>query len=211
MGCENIEASQVTACLRSASVESILAFQSTINDTNSWWPVINNAQLSYQPIDYVFNGDYNQVRAKIICEKKSAAVWYPKHLLMIFGVVQVPVLLGCNTNEGWIFAMGLTPPPVSLSEYEQFLNEVFGGFAPEVIAEYPLADYNDSGFDAINAIIGDSLFVCPAQFLAQALNTPENTLPSYMYLFNCTPSWKIPAAGAYHGAEVIIHFFHLYH
>lgn len=70
---------------------------------------------------------------------------------------------------------------------------------------YPLSDYDGSGYKAVEAIVGDYLFVCPAQFIVEA-TIEQNSLQqkTFMYLFNHTPSWSIPFVGPYHGAEVSI-------
>ena len=98
--------------------------------------------------------------------------------------------------------MGLYPPPITKVEYDEILIENFGDFAPEVAATYPLSDYN-TNFDAVEAVIGDYLFVCPAQYMIEAFNTP-NTINkmSFMFLFNHTPSWFAPSMGPVHGSEI---------
>ena len=96
--------------------------------------------------------------------------------------------------------MLLYPPPVSKEEYEEIIQENFGNFAPEILEAYPLSDYGYSGFRAIEAITGDYLFVCPAQYIVEATMTENYT---YMYLFNHTPSWSLEFIGPYHGSEVI--------
>ena len=105
--------------------------------------------------------------------------------------------------------MGLYPPPISQQEYEEILIENYGAFAPEVAAVYPLSAYDNNGFKAVEAIIGDFLFVCPSQFIVEAVNSP-NTINnmSFMYLFNHTPSWvpKYLGTGAYHSSELTFVF-----
>ena len=95
------------------------------------------------------------------------------------------------------------PPPVSEEEFIAIAYENFGDYAPQVIAEYPISEY-DSYFSAINYVIGDYLFVCQTQFIIETVSADTT---AYMYLFNHTPSYDIPAAGACHASEEISIFF----
>jgi carboxylesterase type B len=111
--------------------------------------------------------------------------------------------MGCNSNEGWIFAMGLYEPIVLQEKYITIVEEEFGDFSSNVLELYPPVSGNN--FDNLNNIIGDYLFVCPSFYVITSLNN-EFTIDkkSYLYLFDHTPSWSIPAAGAFHTAEVCV-------
>lgn len=171
VGCLN-SAPDILSCLRGLSTETILEAQGLCTDTNCWWPVMNQYDINDQPIDYLRSGEYNQV----------------------------PIMVGCNGNEGWLFAITSYPPPVSATEYEAFVLSEFGEFGFLVLQEYPISEYG-SGYNAIEAIIADFLFVCPANYIAEAVGYANINQPAFMYLFNHTPSWA-KFAGAYHGAEV---------
>ena len=51
----------IKSCMRNLPAETILGYQQSIKGT-TWWPVINNVDLSQQPIEYLYSGQYNQVR-----------------------------------------------------------------------------------------------------------------------------------------------------
>ena len=118
----------------------------------------------------------------------------------------MPVLLGCNSNEGYYFALALYPPPITPEQYVDLIMEEFGEFGVKVLEVYPLSAYNGNAFKAVTDIVGDYTFVCPAAEMITAINNANTEINSFMYLFNHTPSWGLPAAGAYHAAEVFFFF-----
>jgi len=117
---------------------------------------------------------------------------------------QVPVILGSNHDELQPTA-ALTPGlgyPLDPLIYSIAVDVLFGGDAPQVLAEYPAANYADPAF-ALGALLTDNAFACPTDKLRHLLST---LTPTYGYEFddpNAPPGVQsgMPS-GAYHSADV---------
>ena len=66
MNCAGINSLQVQQCLQAVDTQSILDSQSLCSETNCWWPVVNDFDLSEQPLANIEAGTYNQVRKQLL-------------------------------------------------------------------------------------------------------------------------------------------------
>ncbi|MGH2978644.1 MAG: carboxylesterase/lipase family protein [Solirubrobacterales bacterium] len=178
MGCEV----QTKECLRSVSVETLLANQPEL--PGEIGPNVDGNALP-QSIRAAFeSGQFNRV----------------------------PVIEGSNHDEFSLFAalnvefvFGPLPPvfyPIAVNILLPTLG--LNASPAEVLAQYPLANYTSVGL-ALTAIGTDALFACPARRAAGSLS---QFVPTFTYEFNDpnAPQRFIPPAsfpyGAYHAAEV---------
>ena len=103
---------------------------------------------------------------------------------------QVPLIIGTNEGEGWMFISALFPDKAPLPiELDAILTAAFG----VKIAERVLAAYPDPNKDtALAKIITDWLFYCPTRSAARVLSehlVPVHTnAPVWLYRFNHTLS-----------------------
>jgi para-nitrobenzyl esterase len=107
------------------------------------------------------------------------------------GVAAVPVLQGANSDEGVLFhvsALGNVVPVMTEQEYVAALAQRYGmEAAAMVVAQYPVADYDDANKAIIDAS-GDGVFLCPARQTAKLL-AARTGASTYLYNFS------VPLAG----------------
>lgn len=115
---------------------------------------------------------------------------------VVSGEVDVPLISGSNADEATIFTAA-TPVPTAAA-YEAFVNATFGPLAGQVLATYPVDDF-DSPKDAYNNLFSDVAFICPALSFVQAAESGE---PAYTY--HLTRS--IGLLGAFHGLDLFYVF-----
>jgi para-nitrobenzyl esterase len=77
--------------------------------------------------------------------------------------------------------------PTSDSSYATEVQNRFGSFAPQVLAEYPVSKFNGDYRLALGRIVGDSALVCGT--LDTARRAANAGLPVFMYNFNMP--WQI--------------------
>jgi len=116
---------------------------------------------------------------------------------------KVPYILGSNSDEGTLFFLG-TAPIETEAEYVAAVEDRYGDRADEVLALYPVADF-DSPNDAWVRISGDSGLVCGTYDTAR--RAAAGGAEVYLYNFD----WPVlvdvlPELGATHGAEIAFVF-----
>jgi para-nitrobenzyl esterase len=119
------------------------------------------------------------------------------------GSAHVPLLLGSNANEGNIFtAPGVFGGvPVSTdADYQAALSRRFtSAQVTQILAQYPSSAF-PSPNDALNAVVTDAIFACPARRVARAASGAGATV--YLYAFNHVPETAlVPNLGSFHSAE----------
>lgn len=94
--------------------------------------------------------------------------------------------MGSNHDEGRTFAQGFTA--LTEQQYVQFIGQLYGSRAPDIIARYPWSSYPSpcTAAYAIGDIWTDSGFVtgiggCPTQNLAAQFAA---TTPTFVYQFD---------------------------
>ncbi len=128
--------------------------------------------------------------------------------LWIAGARQsVPLLIGSNADEGNAFLAGLT---VSPAEYEAQMRKIFGDYADEALALYPVESEEDI-IPAFSRMLTEVGFASTARLAARSMGAPEamsaqgadsgaQPAPSYLYQFTRVPMEN--AMGAFHGVEI---------
>jgi para-nitrobenzyl esterase len=175
-----------TACLRSLSVSTVLANQST--SATAYMPVVDGSVLT-QSIGPAFaSGQFNHV----------------------------PVILGTNHDEFRLFVallFELPNGPITPAEYPAYVTALLqlppaavnSPFVQAVLAEYPLSSDSDSPALQLGAIGTDAVFSCNALGLEASL---AQYVPLWTYEFNDpnAPQLFLPPVsfpyGAYHSAEL---------
>lgn len=116
---------------------------------------------------------------------------------------RVPYILGSNSDEGTLFLLGAGPVETE-EEYEALVEARYGSRADEVLALYPVSDF-DSPNDAWARIVGDSGLVCGTYDTAR--RAAAGGADVYMYNFSRPVLEDIlPQLGATHGAEIAFVF-----
>ena len=114
----------------------------------------------------------------------------------------VPVVMGNNQDE-----TGAAVPAMTEAEYETAVNTLFGALGPQVLAQYPAANYSAPRV-AYVALTSDAKFVCPTRRTLRALAKSQSE-PVYRYHFthvldNVGAAQK--AKGSFHGLELFFVF-----
>jgi carboxylesterase type B len=104
----------------------------------------------------------------------------PRHRLEAGAFAHVPMVLGANRDEGWMFTQRSFPSSVTLDPYSATLDSEFGSDAPAMLA-YPAADFA-SPKDALVAVAGDAESVCEARRVARLIE--RTGTPVFLYLFD---------------------------
>jgi len=172
VGCSN----QSAECLRSASVETILANQGGFLGTS---PNVDGYVLP-QSLDAAFaNGQFNRV----------PVVQGSNHDEMTFFVALDELAGHALTAEEYPFAVADFVGPEA---------------APAVLAQYPLSKYTSPG-SALSALETDSIFACPARKLDQFLSANVPTFAYEFNDINAPEIYLPPVSfpyGAAHAAEL---------
>jgi para-nitrobenzyl esterase len=179
LGCTS--AADVATCMRRQSPAQLvktlagvgLDLSNRVND-RPWNPVAGTRYLPRQPADALHNG--------------TAA--------------RVPFLVGANRDEMNGFVAGRVPN-LTADEYRVKLTETFGDASGDVLAEYPLADYESPAL-ALATVISDwggAIGACPVLRTADAAAAHQ---PVYAYEFAEDSGQAFPGLpwGAYHGLEL---------
>ena len=106
----------------------------------------------------------------------------------------VPFVIGANDDE-----MAVSVPTLTESTYEALVQQVFGPFADDVLAQYPVTDYPSARWAWI-AVSSQAQFICPARRIARAA-APHGDV--WRYHFTHVPGG--PAGllnGSFHGLEL---------
>lgn len=119
----------------------------------------------------------------------------------------MPVLSGYNRDEGTVLAQTaeLMGQPITDENLEPRVAELFGEWAPEILARYPRADYPSAGF-TYGAIVGDAFFACP-QLVLDGFLAAQGPVYGYEFADRTSPGYVpiLPGyepVGASHAAEL---------
>jgi para-nitrobenzyl esterase len=168
------DASTLLTCLRATTVASILAAEPTSDDTSSWWPVTDGVVIPVEPMTTFAAGTFTKV----------------------------PTLVGNNANEGTLFLY--QSPPTDDASYLALANAGWPGQGSAIVAEYPVASYAGSYFQAAADVYTDGVFLCPTRKIARAIATSGT--PTFRYDFEHAITFPIPNLGAFHGSELMFVF-----
>jgi para-nitrobenzyl esterase len=179
VGCSD----QTVACLRGVPVATLLANQPTT--AGEIVPNVDGKVLPQSIGAAIESGQFNRVPVIEGTNHDEFSIFYKLNIEDVFG--QIPSAFYGVVVSIFVQTLGL---PVSPSE---------------VLAEYPIGNYQDSVGLAVTAIGTDSLFACPGRRAAQSLS---QFVPTFAYEFNDrnAPQLFVPPAsipyGAYHAAEL---------
>ncbi|KAJ3329371.1 hypothetical protein HDU76_008030 [Blyttiomyces sp. JEL0837] len=182
----------VTGCAAAPSILSCLRQIPAQSLTLAGLSALQKTSLTYGPI---VDGTY-------IVENTSDS-------LKAGRLLQIPLLLGTNTDEGTLFTTAIN----SVQAYQFYLYGALPYASPAQIADlytkYPLSAYNNTPTQAAAAVFGDFIFQCPVRQLADAYSSQN--LPVYKYHFNHIPTRdRHPSLGVSHGSELIYVFNDMY-
>jgi para-nitrobenzyl esterase len=108
----------------------------------------------------------------------------PRVLVAAGHVANVPVMLGFNHDEATLF--NTAPTSINASGYLEALQLVLGpAIAADAVAEYPVADYEDTWW-TICAVLRDSSMLCPGRDTAGWLTAPTRTPPQSVHVYYYT-------------------------
>ena len=156
LGCT--EPSQVLICLRGKSRDQILsalplgADQVLEGTRVQWGPVVDGLEIPEQP----------------------------RLLLEIGAFHRVPVVVGTNRDEGWMFVDRSFRTGLNTEQYSAVLATEFEADAAAVEAVYPAASFS-SPKEALAQLVGDVEYVCEARRVARLIE--RTGTPVYRYSF----------------------------
>ena len=177
LGCAT--AQNVSACLRSASVDDLVADNPIGLDPLAGWalpygPNIDAVILPEAPLDRMAAGRHNHV----------------------------PFVVGSNAHETELF----TPPTVNTCiDYELALQLAFPGLESEIRNLYPCLDYTFARWAYVD-VTTDLMFTCPARRIARALAAGQ-TESTFRYLYSyIRADPTVAALRAFHAGELALVF-----
>jgi para-nitrobenzyl esterase len=170
------------ACLRSASVEDLLA--------NAYQPAPGAGQIESSPWGF----------AAVIDGPGGVLPDAPRALFDRGAIAHVPYLIGSNNDEGTTFVWA-APPLTTEAAYRADLEARFGAANVDAVeALYPASDFGGS-FNAARArVVGDSTVVCSAHDTAR--RAARAGLKVFMYNFNVPWSIAPTLLLAGHASEI---------
>jgi para-nitrobenzyl esterase len=140
-------------------------------------------------------------------DRSKGASWWPvvPSPLVAFesgSFNKVPVIIGTNGDEGTFFQ--LLGGPATEADYTAAVQAQWGANAPQVLAQYPVANYPTTTAAAA-AVLGDVAFVSDARRTARALVAAG--VPVWRYSFEHVPANQpLGNLGSYHGGEIAFVF-----
>jgi para-nitrobenzyl esterase len=177
LGCDT--ASDVAACLRSASATAVATAIPAFTNNYEFMPNVDPGVLDGQPLSVIRNGNHNQV----------------------------PVIVGTTSNEIASIMFSYTSRPLATDAgYKAQLELDYGTtFGDTVYAEYPSAQYG-SPREAYIQVHTDSEFTCPARRIARTLVAAQ-TAPVYRYVYtHVLDEGPYQSQGAAHTFDLIFIF-----
>jgi para-nitrobenzyl esterase len=156
LGCT--DPSQVLSCLRTKSRDQILRAlpvgREEFTETAGvrWGPVVDGLEIPDQP--------------RILYERGAFH--------------RVPVIIGANRDEGWVFVDRSFPTGLTAAQFEAAVQSEFGPSAPALLARYRLQDFA-SPKEALAQVTGDVEYICEAVRVARLIERTGN--PVYLYSF----------------------------
>ena len=165
----------VAACLRSKTRDQVLRalplFQAQIVESNAvqWSPTVDGLEIPDQPRELYKRGRFNRV----------------------------PLIIGVNKDEGWVFVDRSFPSGLDSTQYEAVVRSEFGVDAPAVLSLYPATAF-PSPKDALSQLTGDAEYVCEARRVARLVS--QARVDVYFYSFEHAIDAVTPGR-AFHGLE----------
>ena len=110
----------------------------------------------------------------------------------------VPLITGTNANEGIVFM--LNTPIKTVEQYRAAIKSVYGRFADEVLALYPVSEPSEIR-KAMSDRLGDQGFIAGARYFVRAMGKVKSK--AYLYHFTMKPQGPLgETLGAFHGSEI---------
>jgi para-nitrobenzyl esterase len=178
LGCT--DAATSLACLRGKPTSDVLnALPAGITAVGAsmaayWFPVVDGYVIPKDPIAAIVSGSF----------------------------AKVPTLLGNNKDEGTLFTY--MSPPTDDASYLALEELDYPGHGAAIVAEYPIASYAGSYFEAASAALTNGVFLCPTRRVARAI--AASGTPTYRYDFTHVINFLIPNLGAFHSSELLFVF-----
>jgi para-nitrobenzyl esterase len=112
--------------------------------------------------------------------------------------MKVPLLIGSNKDEGNAFLQQLNVPP---SEYQAYMDKIFGPYAEQALALYPAPQPSDV-LPALSRMLTEVGFASTARFAAELMSEsqPPSAASAYLYQFTRVPFGN--PLGAFHSVEI---------
>ena len=156
LGCTNV--ATTPACLRSKTRDEVLRAlpidqQKFVEpEAVQWGPIVDGVVVPDQPRELYRRGEFNRV----------------------------PLIIGVNKDEGWIYADRSFPEGLSASDYAAVVTHEFGFDALAILDRYPAAQY-PTPKDALARLTGDAEYVCEARRVARFVR--QAGVAVYFYSF----------------------------
>jgi para-nitrobenzyl esterase len=155
LGCTN--ASQVLSCMRSKSRDEVLRAlpagrDEFVETPIRWSPIVDGLEIPDQPRFLYERGAFNRV----------------------------PMLLGANRDEGWVFVDRSFPVAISAAQYEAAIDVEFGPNAAGILDRYRPQDFATPK-DGLAQLTGDVEYICEAIRVAELVARTQT--PVYLYSF----------------------------
>lgn len=184
LGCTH--AHDPITCIRSKDTSAILHALPTSFLTGggaTWGPVIDGVTLLKDPMRTLVSGNF----------------------------LQVPLLLGTNTDEMSYFVYPTYTSPLSADNYTAIVTQTLNGdetAAQQYLELFPAVSGDNR--PVLVQFLTDWKFRCPSRYIAQVWDA--YSLSAFLYRFNHVPSCSLyPASwGVYHTAEIPFVFDHPY-
>jgi para-nitrobenzyl esterase len=111
---------------------------------------------------------------------------------------QMPIslLIGSNADEGNAFLSGLK---VSAEDYDTTMGHIFGDYADEALALYPMGSGGDT-LTPLSRMLTEVGFASTARFAAE--QTSSGGADAFVYEFTRVPLKPLNTMGAFHGVEI---------
>lgn len=125
----------------------------------------------------------------------------------------VPLIVGSNKDETYLFLPPSIPTPAAFEQAARAF--LLGAGAPpakipDILAIYPISDYNDDPHAALVALTTDWRWSCPGRAYVRTIRAAGSVVPLYRYYFTQTldpmRAPMVSRAGAYHGLELFYVF-----
>lgn len=164
------------ACLRARPLEDVMNALPASNDFLGgevrWFPIVDGLHIPDTPGDLFAAGSFEKV----------------------------PVILGSNADEATLFFVLANTQVPDDAAFEALAEMLVPGMGPDIVAQYPSAEYGSSKAAAA-AAVGDAAFVCPTRRQARVLAAAS--VPTYLYHFTYDPgATLLGELGAFHSAEI---------
>lgn len=162
-------------CLRSKTRDQVLRAlpldQAQVLETGAvqWNPIVDGLEIPDQPRELYRSGTFTRV----------------------------PLIIGVNGHEGWVYVDRSFPDGLDTTQYEAVVRNEFGADAPAVLRLCPATAF-PSPKDALSQLTGDAVYVCEARRVARLVS--QARVDVYFYSFEHTIDAVTPGR-AFHGLE----------